>query len=71
VSTIVEESLFEAVPEQLHENNQRHRLAQQGTKYLLQEWVVCQGCGYAICGYRNSGREYYQCGCNIVHRKSK
>ena len=71
VSAIVEESLFEAVQEQLRENKQRHRRAKQGAKYLLQGLVHCQCCGYAVCGYRNAGRVYYRCVGNVVHRMNK
>ena len=71
VLIIVEESLFEAVQEQLRENKLRHRLSTEGAKYLLQGLVVCQGCGYAMCGFRNAGRVYYRCVGNIVHRLTK
>src|SRR5262249_19233540 len=52
-------------------NKQRHRLAKQGAKYLLQGLVVCQCCGYAMCGFRNAGRVYYRCVGNVVHRLAK
>jgi site-specific DNA recombinase len=71
VPVVVEESLFESVQEQLRENKLRHRLSSEGAKYLLQGLVVCQGCGYAMCGFRNAGRVYYRCVGNIVHRLSK
>ena len=71
VPAIIEESLFESVQEQLRENKQRHRLAKQGAKYLLQGLAVCQCCGYAMCGFRNAGRVYYRCVGNVVHRMSK
>ena len=71
VPAIIEEPLFESVQEQLRENKQRHRLAEQGAKYLLQGLVVCQCCGYAMCGFRNAGRIYYRCVGNVVHRMSK
>jgi site-specific DNA recombinase len=71
VPAIIEESLFESVQEQLRENKQRHRLAKQGAKYLLQGLAVCQCCGYAMCGFRNAGRMYYRCVGNVVHRMSK
>jgi site-specific DNA recombinase len=71
VSAIIEESLFEAVQEQLRENKQRHRLAKQSAQYLLQGLVVCQCCGYAMCGRRYGGRLYYRCVGNVVHRMSK
>lgn len=70
VPAIIEETLFEAVQEQLRENKQRHRLAKQNAKYLLQGLVVCQSCGYAMCGRRYQGRLYYRCVGNVVHRMS-
>jgi site-specific DNA recombinase len=71
VPAIIEESLFEAVQEQLRENKQRHRLATQGAKYLLQGLLVCSCCGYALCGSRCRGRVYYRCGGSFVHRVGK
>jgi site-specific DNA recombinase len=71
VPAIIEESLFVAVQEQLRENKQRHRLAKQSARYLLQGLVVCQCCGYAMCGRRYMGRLYYRCVGNVVHRMSK
>jgi site-specific DNA recombinase len=61
VPALVEESLFETVQEQLRENKQRHRLATQGARYLLQGLLVCTSCGYALCGSRCRGRVYYRC----------
>ena len=71
VPALLEEALFEVVQEQLRENQQRHRLAKQSARYLLQGLVVCQGCGYALCGRRYQGRLYYRCVGNVVHRLSK
>lgn len=71
VPAIIEEALFEVVQEQLRENKQRHRLAKQSARYLLQGLVVCQCCGYAMCGRRYDGRLYYRCVGNVVHRMSK
>jgi site-specific DNA recombinase len=71
VPAIIEEALFEVVQEQLRENKQRHRLAKQTAKYLLQGLVVCQCCGYAMCGRRYDGKLYYRCVGNVVHRMSK
>jgi site-specific DNA recombinase len=68
VPAIIEESLFEAVQEQLRENKRRHRLAPQGAKYLLQGLLVCSCCGYALCGSRCRGRVYYRCGGSFVRR---
>jgi site-specific DNA recombinase len=71
VPAVLEEELFEAVQEQLHENQRRYRLGKQGAKYLLQGLVVCSDCGYALCGRRNKNRLYYRCVCNVAHRFSK
>lgn len=71
VPAIIEEALFEMVQEQLRENKQRHRLAKQSARYLLQGLVVCQCCGYAMCGRCYDGRVYYRCVGNVVHRMSK
>lgn len=71
VPAIIDEALFEVVQEQLRENKQRHRLAKQSARYLLQGLVVCQCCGYAMCGRRYEGRLYYRCVGNVVHRMSK
>jgi site-specific DNA recombinase len=71
VPAILDEALFEAVQEQLRENQQRYRLGRQGAKYLLQGLVVCGGCGYALCGHRNGKRLYYRCACNVANRFSK
>jgi site-specific DNA recombinase len=71
VPAIIDEALFEVVQEQLRENKQRHRLAKQSARYLLQGLVVCQCCGYAMCGRRYDGKLYYRCVGNVVHRMSK
>jgi site-specific DNA recombinase len=71
VPAIIEEAMFDAVAEQLKENKQRHRLAKQGAKYLLQGLVMCKCCGYALCGRRYQGRLYYRCVGNVVHRMSR
>jgi site-specific DNA recombinase len=71
VPATIEESLFDAVQEQLRENKQRCRLAKQKARYLLQGLVVCQCCGYAMCGRRYQDRLYYRCVGNVVHRMSK
>ena len=71
VPAIVDEAVFEAVQEQLRENQKRYRLGRQGARYLLQGLVVCGGCGYAMCGYRNGKRFYYRCVCNVANRFTK
>jgi site-specific DNA recombinase len=50
VPTLVEESLFAAVQEQLTENRSHARQGQRGARYLLQGLVCCQQCGYAYYG---------------------
>ncbi|GHO50439.1 recombinase family protein [Ktedonospora formicarum] len=50
VPALVDEALFEAVQEQLSENQQRARIGQRGVRYLLQGLLVCHQCGYAYYG---------------------
>src|SRR5256886_11119151 len=50
VPALIDEALFEAVQEQLRENQQRARIGQRGARYLLQGWLVCACCGYAFYG---------------------
>lgn len=50
VPALVSEGLFEAVQEQLQENQQRARVGQRGARYLLQGLLVCACCGYAYYG---------------------
>jgi site-specific DNA recombinase len=50
VPALVDEALFEAVQEQLQENQQRARIGQRGARYLLQGLLVCACCGYAYYG---------------------
>ena len=71
VPAIIEQAMFDTVQEQLRENKQRHRLAAQGARYLLQGLVMCKCCGYAMCGRRYQGRLYYRCVGNVVHRMSR
>jgi len=47
VPALVDEALFDAVQEQLQENQQRARIGQRGARYLLQGLLVCACCGYA------------------------
>jgi site-specific DNA recombinase len=70
VPPIVEAALFAAVQEQLTENQRRARVHVRGARHLLQGWVVCGICGYAIPGstvsYRTKDglrqqRTYYRC----------
>ena len=50
VPALVSEDLFEAVREQLAENQKVSRQRKRGAKYLLQGLVVCDCCGYAYYG---------------------
>jgi site-specific DNA recombinase len=50
VPAIVDETLFEAVAEQLEENRKRYRQSARGASYLLQGLLVCKRCGYSFCG---------------------
>jgi site-specific DNA recombinase len=50
VPALIDEALFEAVQEQLRENQQRARIGQRGARYLLQGLLVCGCCGYAFYG---------------------
>jgi site-specific DNA recombinase len=50
VPALVDEAVFEAVQEQLQENQQRARIGQRGARYLLQGLLVCSCCGYAYYG---------------------
>ena len=70
VPAIVDEAVFEAVQEQLQENQRRARLGERGARYLLQGLVTCKLCGYAYYGKAVSNRAakgkprdyaYYRC----------
>ena len=50
VPKIVDAELFDAVQEQLRENQQHARQRQSGARYLLQGLVTCKRCGYAYYG---------------------
>ena len=50
VPPLVSEELFEAVREQLVENQKGNRQRKRGAKHLLQGLVVCDCCGYAYYG---------------------
>jgi site-specific DNA recombinase len=56
VPAILDEPLFEAVQQQLRENQRRYRLGKAGARYLVQGLVVCTACGYAMVGRRCEGR---------------
>jgi site-specific DNA recombinase len=71
VPAILDEALFEAVQEQLRENQRRSRLGKAGARYLLQGLIVCTACGYAMVGRRCEGRWYYRCVGNVAHRWSR
>jgi len=70
VPALVSEQLFDAVAEQLAENQAHARQNQRGARYLLQGLTVCQACGYAFYGSRQTARRkngktfeyaYYRC----------
>lgn len=50
VPAIVDENLFEAVQQQLQENQRRSRTGAHGARYLLQGLLTCKLCGYAYYG---------------------
>ena len=50
VPELVAPALFEAVAEQLAENQKRQRQSARGASYLLQGLVVCKHCGHAFYG---------------------
>ena len=50
VPAIVSAELFDAVAEQLAENQKHNRLRQRGPSYLLQGLLECSCCGYAYYG---------------------
>ena len=62
VPALVDPALFEAVQEQLEENERRARIPEKGSRYVLQGFLVCAQCGYAYCGRTNDARNaYYRC----------
>ena len=70
VPALVDAALFEAVQEQLRENQRRARARPRGARYLLQGLLVCGTCGYTLSGmvtkYRTQAGEervrgYYRC----------
>jgi len=77
VPALIDEALFEAVQDQLQENQQRARIGQRGARYLLQGLLVCACCGYAYYGkpISPSARKgnprsyaYYRCIGSDAHR---
>jgi site-specific DNA recombinase len=50
VPALVEADLFAAVQERLAENGRYLRQSRRGARYLLQGLLVCDCCGYALCG---------------------
>ena len=50
VPALIDAALFETTQAQLDENRQSRCWPQQGVRYLLQGLLVCQACGYALCG---------------------
>jgi site-specific DNA recombinase len=75
VPALIDAALFESTQAQLDENRQRRRWPQQGARYLLQGLLVCQACGYALCGRwkaslraTGQGYSYYRCTGTDSHR---
>jgi site-specific DNA recombinase len=68
VPALIDTAVFEATQEQLAENRRRRRQRKAGARYLLQGLLVCQACGYALCGRWKAslhasqpGYSYYRC----------
>ncbi|WP_203368856.1 recombinase family protein [Cysteiniphilum marinum] len=68
VPAIIDESLFDAVQDQLLENKKRARVQKQGQTYLLQGLLVCKRCNRAYCGGKSTRYNkkktiysYYRC----------
>src|SRR5215213_5319133 len=68
VPALIDTAMFEATQEQLAENRRRRRQRKAGARYLLQGLLVCQACGYALCGRWKAslhasqpGYSYYRC----------
>jgi site-specific DNA recombinase len=75
VPALIDAALFEGTQEQLGENRRRRRQRKGGARYLLQGLLVCQSCGYALCGrWKASSRapgqgyRYYRCTGTDSHR---
>jgi site-specific DNA recombinase len=75
VPALIDTALFEAAQEQLSENRRRRRERKAGARYLLQGLLVCQTCGYALCGRWKASRHasgpgysYYRCNGTDSHR---
>src|SRR5215210_5489178 len=75
VPALIDTALFEAAQEQLGENRRRRRQRKAGAGYLLQGLLVCQSCGYALCGRWKAslhasgpGYRYYRCNGTDSHR---
>ena len=75
VPALIDTALFEGTQAQLSENRRRRRQHKAGARYLLQGLLVCQSCGYALCGRRKAslrgagqGYRYYRCTGTDSHR---
>jgi site-specific DNA recombinase len=75
VPVLIDTALFEGAQEQLGENRRRRRQRKAGARYLLQGLLVCQACGYALCGRWKAslrasgpGYRYYRCTGTDSHR---
>ena len=61
VPAIIEAEVYEAVQEQLQENQRRAQTRRRVSGYLLQGLLCCAHCSYAVCGLRNRNNSYYRC----------
>ena len=70
VPAIVDADLWDAVQQQLRENQRQARTRLRGASYLLQGLISCDQCGYAFCGKPVSNKAakghlrsyaYYRC----------
>ena len=75
VPALIDAALFQGTQEQLGENRRRRRQRKAGARYLLQGLLVCQTCGYALCGRWKAslrspeqGYRYYRCAGTDSHR---
>ena len=75
IPALIDTALFEGTQEQLGENRRRRRQRKAGARYLLQGLLVCQSCGYALCGRWKAslrapeqGYRYYRCTGTDSHR---
>jgi site-specific DNA recombinase len=77
VPALIEPELFEAVSEQLRENQERVRQQRRGARFLLQGLITCRRCRYAYYGKATHWKDrqgrmheyaYYRCSGTDGHR---